>query len=66
MDKLFKLLDYFFFRWKSEFVKEEIITSKEEKLDNHISMVKRVEKRYYVYKLTNKFDGSVKMIREEI
>lgn len=66
MDKLFRLLDYFFFRWTQEFLREETDIATELKEDPDFTSSKKTTRRYYVYKCTNKFDGSVKIIRELI
>jgi hypothetical protein len=69
MKTLYRLWEFLFDRWKIEFIREEKETWTRRSTLNGLPVpgFKRVYiKNFYVYKYTNKFDGSVKMVRKEI
>jgi hypothetical protein len=69
MKTLHRLWEFLFDRWKIEFIKEEKETWTRRNTLNGLPVPgseRDYIKNFYVYKYTNKFDGSVKIVRKEI
>lgn len=71
MRTLYRIWEFFFDRWKIEFVEEV----KENWIKRVVHYPTGIEvpnsqreyvKTIHVYRYTNKFDGSVKMVRKEV